>query len=85
MSDHGTVDQDIILIHHELAEVLEIKRSTHIQEKLGILQVGRELVECLGLTAVGEVQVIELLHVFERCILQFVLYSNGRRYLYGSG
>ena len=85
MSDHGTVDQDIILIHHELAEVLKIKRSAHIQEKLGILQVGRELVECLGLTAVGEVQVIELLHVLERCILQFVLYSNGRRYLYGSG
>ena len=85
MSDHGTVDQDIILIHHELAEVLKIKRSTHIKEKLGILQVGRELVECLGLTAVGEVQVIELLHVLERSILQFVLYSNGRRYLYGSG
>ena len=51
MSDHRTVHQDVVLLQHQLAERVNVKRFATTSEELCILQISCKLVESLGRTA----------------------------------
>ena len=76
MSDHRTVHQDVVLLQHQLAERVNVKRFATTSEELCILQISCKLVESLGRTAERQVKVVELLHLLIRNIFDFVLYSK---------
>lgn len=69
VADHHTVHKDVVLLVHQLAESVDVERSTHADKKLGILHVAVKLVECFRLGAVRQVQVVELLQVFMALIV----------------
>ena len=47
VANHGAVDEDVVLLLHQLAERVDVKRASDAREELRVLQVGRELVERL--------------------------------------
>ena len=73
MPDKRAVNENIVLLDHQLTEIVQIKWSSDETEQLGILQVRREFVEGCWLGAVGQIQRIKFLLVLEAHIIQFRL------------
>ena len=47
MANHGAVDEDVVLLLHQLSECVNVQWAAYASEKLRILQIGRELVKRL--------------------------------------
>ena len=66
VANHGAVDEDVVLLLHQLAERVDVEWAADAREELRILQVGRKLVERLRRAAERHVKTVKFCHLIVR-------------------
>ena len=73
IADCLAMNQEVVLFLHQLLEYWFVKRASHSNKELGVLQVCRELIEGARLAAERLIEAIELFNIRHRYLLQFIL------------
>lgn len=61
ITDHFTLNEEVVLCLHETLELFQVNMTTHAIEQLYILQIGHKFIELLLLAAVSQVELLKLL------------------------
>ena len=61
ITDHFTLDEEVVLCLHETLKLFQVNMTTHAIEQLYILQIGHKFIELLLLATVRQVELLKLL------------------------